>query len=152
MSHLEHWCKTEDSLLGCIEKNIDKIVFLHKLNTNTKMDIDAWDDLYWKYSILDIPVEGRSVLLRLDLDVPMSDFVPPAIEEHEDEETKLNKSSVSGKQPTGWSNKGGKDTAWSKGTTKTVETGKSKSNKKSEVDFDNSQNGTQTTKKEPDIL
>jgi len=74
------------------------------------MGIDSWDDLYRKFSILDIPCEGRNILLRLDLNVPLSDFVPPVVEEHEDEETKLNKSSVSGKQATGRS-KGGKDTA-----------------------------------------
>ena len=61
------------------------------------MNIDSWDDLYRKYSILDIHCEGKNILLWLDLNVPLSDFVPPIIEENEDEEAKLNKSSVSGK-------------------------------------------------------
>lgn len=62
------------------------------------MNEDAWDDLYRKFSILDIPCEGKNVLVRLDLDVPLSEYLPPAIEENEDEETKLNKSQASGRE------------------------------------------------------
>lgn len=62
------------------------------------MNTDAWDDLYWKYSILDIPCEGKNVLLRLDLDVPLSEYVEPVLDENpEEEEAKLNKSHASGR-------------------------------------------------------
>jgi len=45
------------------------------------MNRDTWDELYRKYSVLDIPCEGRNILLWLDLDVPISDYAPPVLED-----------------------------------------------------------------------
>jgi 3-phosphoglycerate kinase len=58
------------------------------------MNVDQWDEMYRKFSVLDIPLEGKNLLVRLDLNVPLSDYVPPSVEEGEDddEENKLNKS------------------------------------------------------------
>lgn len=114
------------------------------------MNSDSWDDLYRKYSILDVSCESKNVLVRLDLNVPLSEYVAPPLEEAgEEEETKLNKSNVSGRDGlTGRSR--GKQTSRSKTTSKTVETGKpSKSRGKSEIDAEQS---TLPIKKEVDIL
>ena len=73
------------------------------------MNFDTWDDLYRKHSILDISCEGKNVLLRLDLNVPLSEYVPPTEDDlHEEEEAKLNKSLASGKDGMTGRSKGGK--------------------------------------------
>lgn len=148
---LKHKCLSEDHIMGKVEDSVNLLIFKQQLETHKKMNSDTWDDLYRKYSILDIPCEGKNVLVRLDLDVPLSEYVPPPPEDAvEEEETKLNKSNISGKDGlTGWS-KGGKQTSRSKTTSKTVETGKpSKSKGKSEFEAEQS---TAPIKKEPDIL
>jgi 3-phosphoglycerate kinase len=118
------------------------------------MNTDAWDDLYRKYSILDIPCEGKNIVLRLDLDVPLSEYAPPIDDEDKEEEnSKLNKSGVMSVRGDKTGRSKGKDTSRSKTTNKTLETGKSGKTKKSEMD-DASVTGTQQipVKKEVDIL
>ena len=48
------------------------------MDNHTKMNEDAYDDLYRKESILDIDISGKDLILRLDLDVPLSEYVPPS--------------------------------------------------------------------------
>lgn len=44
-----------------------------------KMDEGQYDELYRLESILDIDISGKDLILRLDLDVPLSPYVPPQI-------------------------------------------------------------------------
>ncbi len=44
------------------------------------MDRKEYDDLYHLESVLDIDVAGKDIILRLDLDVPLSNYVPPPSE------------------------------------------------------------------------
>lgn len=41
------------------------------------MDTDQYDELYRLESILDIDISGKDLILRLDLDVPLSHYIPP---------------------------------------------------------------------------
>jgi hypothetical protein len=47
------------------------------MENHIKMDRKEYDDLYHLESVLDIDVAGKDVILRLDLDVPLSNYVPP---------------------------------------------------------------------------
>ena len=139
MEQLAIRCVHHDSVIGWVEDHVAVWIFNEQLKSHEVMNTDAWDEIYWKYSILDIPCEGKNVLVRLDLDVPLSEYTPPSLDENpEDEEAKLNKSQLSGKQPGGTGRSKGKETQWSKTTSKTVETIKSKSKGKSEIDGDTS--------------
>ena len=40
------------------------------------MDYTAWDQLYRTKSLIDTEIEGKNVVLRIDLDVPISDIEP----------------------------------------------------------------------------
>ena len=60
-----------------VDQTLDLLQMERLLDTHDVMDRRAWDALYRKYSVLDIDLEGKNVLLRLDLDVPLSDYVPP---------------------------------------------------------------------------
>lgn len=72
---------TDNTILGGIEDKIDMMELQRLLNEHVIMDKKKWDELYRKKSILDIGCEGKNVLLRLDLDVPLSEYVPPQEEE-----------------------------------------------------------------------
>jgi len=41
------------------------------------MDTTQYDELYRKESILDVDISGKDLILRLDLDVPLSPYTPP---------------------------------------------------------------------------
>ena len=41
------------------------------------MNEDQYDELYRLQSILDIDISGKDLILRLDLDVPLSPYEPP---------------------------------------------------------------------------
>ena len=47
------------------------------MDNHTTMDETQYDELYRLESILDIDISGKDVILRLDLDVPLSQYVPP---------------------------------------------------------------------------
>lgn len=72
---------TDSKILGGIEDKIEMMELKRLLNEHVIMDKNKWDELYRKKSILDIGCEGKNVLLRLDLDVPLSEYVSPLDEE-----------------------------------------------------------------------
>lgn len=79
----------EDTIMGDLEDKLE-MKTLHKyLDDHVVMNKEKWDELYRKKSILDIGCEGKNVLLRLDLDVPLSEYVPPELESVHEKETKL---------------------------------------------------------------
>ena len=46
------------------------------MDNHTPMDRAQYDDLYHLESVLDIDVTGKDLIVRLDLDVPLSPYVP----------------------------------------------------------------------------
>ena len=97
----------QDEVMGDVDSTMDSVRFNHVMSNHKVMDWDGWDEVYRKYSVLDIPCEGKNVLLRLDLDVPMSEYTPPADEEDKEEDSsKLNKSSFISPKNTGRSKAG----------------------------------------------
>jgi hypothetical protein len=46
------------------------------MDNHIKMDQKEYDELYNLESVLDVDVAGKDIILRLDLDVPLSNFVP----------------------------------------------------------------------------
>lgn len=50
------------------------------MDNHEKMDVDSYDALNRRKSIRDIEFAGKDVILRLDLDVPLTDYEPPANE------------------------------------------------------------------------
>lgn len=47
------------------------------MDNHLKMDENMYDELNRKESILDINISGKDLILRLDLDVPLSPYTPP---------------------------------------------------------------------------
>ena len=47
------------------------------MENHTKMDSDQYDCINRKLSVYDIELGSRDVVLRLDLDIPLSNFTPP---------------------------------------------------------------------------
>lgn len=58
------------------------------MDNHIKMDEDTYDELYRKESILDIDISGKDLILRLDLDIPLSEYVPPTEDSQLNEEQK----------------------------------------------------------------
>ena len=84
----EALCANEERLTSA-EGEVGKIKTRWLMQNHLKMDHDRWDIINRKLSIYDIELGSKDIILRLDLDVPMSPFiVPPKIEE---------KASVTGK-------------------------------------------------------
>lgn len=50
------------------------------MDNHLTMDRKEYDDLYHLESVLDIDVAGKDIIVRLDLDVPLSNYVPPQSE------------------------------------------------------------------------
>ncbi len=50
------------------------------MDNHLTMDRKEYDDLYHLESVLDIDVAGKDIIVRLDLDVPLSTYVPPPTE------------------------------------------------------------------------
>jgi hypothetical protein len=46
------------------------------IENHLKMDENHYDELYRLESILDVDIGGKDIILRLDLDVPLSPYVP----------------------------------------------------------------------------
>jgi hypothetical protein len=47
------------------------------MDHHIKMDENAYDELNRLESILETDISGRDLILRLDLDVPLSPYTPP---------------------------------------------------------------------------
>ena len=65
-----------------VEREIEIVKTKWLMDNHITMDRETFDTLNRKVSILDIDSAEQEVILRADLDVPMSQFVPmPPIEE-----------------------------------------------------------------------
>lgn len=65
-----------------IEREIDFVKTKWLMDNHIKMNEECFDTLNRKVSIMDIDFAEQEVILRADLDIPMSPFVPlPPIEE-----------------------------------------------------------------------
>lgn len=51
------------------------------MDNHALMDAKQYDDLLHLESVLDIDVAGKDLLVRLDLDVPLSAYTPPTPEQ-----------------------------------------------------------------------
>jgi hypothetical protein len=60
-----------------VGREIDILKTKWLMENHEKMDRGKYDDLYHLESVLDIDVAGKDIILRLDLDVPLSPYVPP---------------------------------------------------------------------------
>lgn len=67
----------DDSVVGRVEDRIEMKSLRKILDGHIVMNTEKWDELYRKKSILDIGCEGKNILLRLDLDVPLTEYIPP---------------------------------------------------------------------------
>lgn len=47
------------------------------MDNHLTMDVDQYDALRRKVSILDVDISGKDLIMRLDLDVPLSPYTPP---------------------------------------------------------------------------
>lgn len=59
------------------EGEIDYVKTKWLFENHTKMDTEQYDELHRLESILDIDISGKDVIMRLDLDVPLSPYIPP---------------------------------------------------------------------------
>lgn len=60
-----------------LEKEIELIKTRWLMKNHLKMDKSQYDVLNRKLSIYDIDIGSKDLILRLDLDVTLSKFVPP---------------------------------------------------------------------------
>lgn len=63
-----------------VEKAQNEVEFVKikwLFDNHIKMDENQFDELYRLESVLDIDISGKDLILRLDLDVPMSPYIPP---------------------------------------------------------------------------
>jgi len=60
------------------------------MDNHLKMDESAYDELLRKQSIIDIDLSGKDILLRLDLDVPLSPYEAPQPEKEKEDNSKSN--------------------------------------------------------------
>lgn len=69
-----------DFLASRIEKAEHEIEYVKTkwlFDNHIKMDETQYDELHRLESILDIDISGKDLIMRLDLDVPLSPYVPP---------------------------------------------------------------------------
>ena len=74
---IKHKVVSENEVMGGVEENIEMKTLEKQLNEHIIMNREKWDEFYRKKSVIDIGCEGKNVLLRLDLDVPLSEYIPP---------------------------------------------------------------------------
>lgn len=69
-----------DLLTSRVAKTENEIEFMKTkwlFDNHLIMDENQYDELYRLESILDIDISAKDVILRLDLDVPLSTYIPP---------------------------------------------------------------------------
>lgn len=59
------------------ESEIDAMKYKWLMKNHLKMDANRYDEINRKLSIYDIELGARDIILRLDLDIPLSKFVEP---------------------------------------------------------------------------
>lgn len=74
-----HGLKTEllQNRVERAEQDIDYVKTKWLFDNHIKMDVDQYDELHRLESILDVDISGKDLVMRLDLDVPLSPYVPP---------------------------------------------------------------------------
>ena len=60
-----------------IGREIDILRTKWLMNNHVTMDHKQYNDLYQLESVLDIDIAGKDLIVRLDLDVPLSLYTPP---------------------------------------------------------------------------
>ena len=75
-----------DLKLDKAENEIELLKTSWLMDNHIKMDEDQYDELNRKESILDIDISGKDLILRLDLDIPLSPYTPPPPEEKKPED------------------------------------------------------------------
>jgi hypothetical protein len=68
---------TEGTRITTVEKEIDLIKTRWLMQNHIKMDSVEYDKINRKLSIYDIELGSKDIVLRLDLDIALSKFVPP---------------------------------------------------------------------------
>jgi hypothetical protein len=97
--------------LSKVGREIDILRTKWLMENHEKMDRSKYDDLYHLESVLDIDVAGKDIIVRLDLDVPLSAYTPPPVDSQMGTHDDLAKSQA---------------TKETKGATKTGKSGKGK--------------------------
>jgi hypothetical protein len=69
-------CLDEEKIRAA-EKELDLIKTRWLMDNHLKMDADMYDRINRKLSIYDIELGARDLIMRLDLDIPLSKFVEP---------------------------------------------------------------------------
>ena len=67
----------QGSRVGKAEQEIEYVKTKWLFENHTKMDQEQYDELHRLESILDIDISGKDVIMRLDLDVPLTPYVAP---------------------------------------------------------------------------
>lgn len=97
-----------------VGREIDILRTKWLMENHEKMDRKKYDDLLHLESVLDIDVAGKDIIVRLDLDVPLSNYVAPPAESnmgtHNDLERSQGTKETKGAKTTK-SGKGGKEEA-----------------------------------------
>jgi len=75
-----------------VGREIDILRTKWLMENHETMDRAKYDDLYHLGSVLDIDVAGKDIIVRLDLDVPLSNYVPVPAESHMGSHHDLDKS------------------------------------------------------------
>ena len=74
-------CKNTERIKNS-ENEIDAMKYKWLMQNHLKMDSNRYDEINRKLSIYDIELGARDIILRLDLDIPLSKFIePPKINE-----------------------------------------------------------------------
>ena len=75
-----------------VGREIDILRTKWLMENHETMDRAKYDDLYHLGSVLDIDVAGKDIIVRLDLDVPLSNYKPVPAESHMGSHHDLDKS------------------------------------------------------------
>lgn len=73
----------DTDVVKAAEKEIELIKTRWIMENHTKMDADQYDCINRKLSVYDIELGAKDVVLRLDLDIPLSKFTPPVKQANE---------------------------------------------------------------------
>jgi hypothetical protein len=66
-----------------VGREIDILRTKWLMENHEKMDRAKYDDLYHLESVLDIDVAGKDIVVRLDLDVPLSNYIPLPVDSNQ---------------------------------------------------------------------
>lgn len=67
----------DDAKIKAAERELDLIKTRWLMDNHLKMDANMYDAINRKLSIYDIELGAKDLIMRLDLDIPLSKFVEP---------------------------------------------------------------------------